>query len=280
MSSCIFTVIKNEHEYLDEWIKYHLDLGIDHIFIAEDYGSETHKTIAHKYPIKKVTLLSVLDLYKTEEQKQRIIYEKTHLFKLQNAYFRNGLKYVKNNYDYDWCFIIDNDEYITFEKKDESIQNIMSKYNEYDAVVLQWENYGANGHVYKPNYKEKNIIDTYTTKVGYQLSDDDKWYQKVKTVYNMNVYDDTFMSDRLPKYESKWCKTNFSQDKEKLIYDNIYIRHYITKSWEEYIWKIYIRGMFNPKHRNIDSFFEMNNDMINKKEELIKIAEHILNKKI
>ena len=35
MSSCIFTVIKNEHEYLDEWIKYHLDLGIDHIFIFE-----------------------------------------------------------------------------------------------------------------------------------------------------------------------------------------------------------------------------------------------------
>ena len=35
MKSCIFTVIKNEHEYLDEWIKYHLDLGIDHIFIFE-----------------------------------------------------------------------------------------------------------------------------------------------------------------------------------------------------------------------------------------------------
>ena len=36
MKICIFTIIKNEQEYLEEWIKYHLDLGIDHLFIFED----------------------------------------------------------------------------------------------------------------------------------------------------------------------------------------------------------------------------------------------------
>ena len=49
MTSCIFTVIKNEQEYLDEWIKYHLDLGVDHIFIFEDIDSESHKDITAKY---------------------------------------------------------------------------------------------------------------------------------------------------------------------------------------------------------------------------------------
>ena len=47
MKSCILTVIKNEHEYLDEWIKYHLDLGIDHIFIFEDIDSD-FKSIEQK----------------------------------------------------------------------------------------------------------------------------------------------------------------------------------------------------------------------------------------
>jgi hypothetical protein len=37
MTSCILTVIKNEHQYLDEWIKYHIDLGIDHI-VKFNYG--------------------------------------------------------------------------------------------------------------------------------------------------------------------------------------------------------------------------------------------------
>jgi hypothetical protein len=45
MKVCVFTIIKNEQEYLEEWIKYHLDLGVDHLFIFEDDGSESHKDI-------------------------------------------------------------------------------------------------------------------------------------------------------------------------------------------------------------------------------------------
>ena len=47
--ACILTVVKNEQEYLDEWIKYHLDLGVSHIFIFEDFGSDSHKEICDKY---------------------------------------------------------------------------------------------------------------------------------------------------------------------------------------------------------------------------------------
>ena len=57
-TSCILTVIKNEHEYLDEWIKYHLDLGINHIFIFEDIDSDSHKEICDKYG-DKVSLNSI-----------------------------------------------------------------------------------------------------------------------------------------------------------------------------------------------------------------------------
>ena len=59
MNSCILTVIKNEHQYLDEWIKYHLELGINHIFILEDTDSVSHKEICYKYG-DKVSLNSVL----------------------------------------------------------------------------------------------------------------------------------------------------------------------------------------------------------------------------
>lgn len=66
MKSCIFTVIKNEHEYLDEWIKYHLDLGINHIFIFEDVDSKSHKDITDKYG-DKVTLNNVLTAFNDEQ---------------------------------------------------------------------------------------------------------------------------------------------------------------------------------------------------------------------
>lgn len=72
---CIFTVIKNEHEYLDEWIKYHLELGIDHIFIFEDIDSDTHKEITDKYG-DRVSLNNILTVFDTDEQKQEIIERK------------------------------------------------------------------------------------------------------------------------------------------------------------------------------------------------------------
>lgn len=41
-------------------------------------------------------------------------------------------------------------------------------YNGYDAFIMQWKCYGANGHVNKPDYSEKGLVDTYTEPIkGY-----------------------------------------------------------------------------------------------------------------
>ena len=42
MDVCILTIIKNEQEYIEDFVKYHLNIGIDHIYFLEDYGSESH----------------------------------------------------------------------------------------------------------------------------------------------------------------------------------------------------------------------------------------------
>jgi hypothetical protein len=277
MTSCILTVIKNEHEYLDEWIKYHLDLGVNHIFIFEDIDSESHKEICDKYG-DMVSLYSVTAVLDEDEKKRAKEFKLTKKRNPQEIYFPKALTWIKNKCEYDWCFVIDIDEYITFDDKYSNINAVMKEFNGYDAVLLEWKNYGANGLVYKPNYQEKGIIDTYTKIGGFQKSDNKSWYQKVKTAYNMNNYNNTFRSDHLPKSDCKWCKTDFSQNKEVMIYDKIYLRHYITKSFEEYVTKLKIRGMFHPKHRGYDSFFDMNQDMIDKKEKLIQLANEIVEK--
>jgi hypothetical protein len=266
MSICIFTVIKNEQQYLDEWIKYHLDLGIDHLFIFEDNGSESHKEITDNYSSEKVSLNSVaiLPIDKSyirdwQESKQRI-------------YNQEGLWWIKNNYNYDWCFAIDCDEYITLSNSGDTLQSVLSIYSDYDAVILQWQNYNANGHVYKPNYEEKGIIDTYTQKCGKSIND--ALCKSTKLMYRLNTFKKHyFLGTHLCYDFCKWCKTDYSKELNKICYDNIYLRHYLTKSWEEYVWKLKVRGMFHVKHRNYDEFFEMNQDMLDRKEELIKWAD-------
>jgi hypothetical protein len=266
MKICIFTIIKNEQEYLEEWIKYHLDLGVDHLFIFEDNGSESHKDITNKYPSDKVSLNSITILP----------IDKSHVHNWQESrqsiYNKEGLWWIKNNYNYDWCFAIDCDEYITLSNSGDTIQSVLSIYSEYDVVILQWQNYNANGHVYKPNYEEKGIIDTYTQKCDKSIND--ATWKSTKLMYKLSDFKKHyFLGTHLCYDFCKWCKTDYSKELNKICYDNIYLRHYLTKSWEEYVWKLNVRGMFHVKHRNYDEFFEMNKDMLDRKEELIKWAE-------
>lgn len=266
MKTCAFTIIKNEQEYLEEWIKYHLNLGVDHLFIFEDDGSKSHKDITNKYPSDKVSLNSVTILP----------IDKSHVHNWQESkqsiYNKEGLWWIKNNYNYDWCFAIDCDEYITLSNDGDTIQSVLSLYSEYDAVILQWQNYNANGHIYKPNYEEKGIIDTYSQKCGKSIND--AAWKSTKLIYKLSDFKKHyFLGTHLCYDFCKWCKTDYSKELNKICYDNIYLRHYLTKSWEEYVWKLNVRGMFHVKHRNYDEFFEMNKDMLDRKEELIKWAE-------
>lgn len=183
--------------------------------------------------------------------------------------------FIKQNFDYDWMFAIDCDEYITL-NDNYTLDDIFNQFKNYDAVILRWQNYGANGLIYKPDYSKHGLIETYTQQIGYQSID-----YTVKTLYNMHKYNNSFYcSMHRPQRSINWCMTDFSQDDTRYLFDKIYVRHYITKSWEEYVIKINLRGMFYPRHRKYDSFFEMNPDMLDKKEKLIKIADDIIKNNI
>jgi hypothetical protein len=226
MTSCILTVIKNEHQYLDEWIKYHLDLGISHIFIFEDIDSDSHKEICDKY--NDVSLNSIYIVLNEEDRKKARELKITKKWNIQHLYFRNALKWIKYKNIYDWCFVIDNDEFITTEKPLEEIFNL---YKDYEAFIIQWKCFGANGYIQKPNYEGKGLIGTYTKEISGKLPDKNE--SLVKTCYNLKLYDGCFFyNQHHPNDKCNWCNTDYIKDiYYKPTYSNIYIRHYVTKSW-------------------------------------------------
>ena len=272
MTSCILTVIKNEQEYLDEWIKYHLNLGIDHIFIFEDYDSESHQEICNKYD--KVTLDNIFSILSEEDQKLAKEVKELKKYSVQHLYFRNGLIYLQKLYSdiYDWCFLIDNDEFLTFKNKNDKLDNILNLYKDYDAYVISWKWYGANGLINKPDYSTKGIVDTYINEAIGKRPNTVKSCYKLKTFRNEFLY-----THHHPTDICNWCNTNYVKDYKNAEFSKIYIRHYITKSWEEFIWKRKIRGYVWGRERDFDYFFKINPDMIDKKEELMnQINEEIL----
>jgi len=269
MTSCILTVIKNEHEYLDEWIRYHLNLGVNHIFIFEDIDSESHKQITDKYS-DNVSLAVIDSILNDTDKNIAIELKKNKKWNVQHLYFRNALLYIKNTYGdiYNWCFIIDVDEFITLENPNDKLADILSLYRYFDALVIQWKCYGANGLIKKPNYKDKGVIDTYTKEMTGVINDKPDSF--IKTCHNLKSYrNELFFNQHHQRKFSNYCNTEYIKSNTSPTYKNIYIRHYITKSWEEYVWKIKVRGFTWGGARNFDFFFDVNSDMKEKKEELI-----------
>ena len=240
-TSCILTIIKNEHQYLDEWIKYHLDLGIDHIFILEDIDSDSHEDITDKYG-DRVSLNSIEIVLDEDTKRKALELKITKRSSAHILYLKKCLLWLKENYQdvYQWCFVIDVDEFITYD-------NVPTFDKNYDAFIMQWKCYGANGYVNKPSYKEKGVVDTYLEEMEGKLLGEP--YQ-TKICFNIPRYKNEFFFNPHISIKCKW-------------YDNhtVYVRHYITKSLEEYQWKKQTRGFLWGCRRNMDFFFKVNPDM-------------------
>ena len=264
MTSCILTVIKNEHQYLDEWIKYHLDLGINHIFIFEDIDSDSHKEICDKYG-DNVTLDSVTAVLDEKSRIEAKEVKELNKYSVQHTYFRNGLKFLKKLYSdkYDWCFIIDNDEFITLENENDKLEDVLRLYDKYEAFVMSWKWYGANGHITKP--LNKGVLEAYPKEA------EGKRPNQVKTCYKLKSFRGEFLyTHHHPTDICNWCNTDYVKFYKTATFNKIYIRHYITKSWEEYVWKRKVRGYVWGRERDFDYFFKINTDMLHLKDYLMR----------
>lgn len=49
-----------------------------------------------------------------------------------------------------------------------------------------------------------------------------------------------------------------------------HIKHYFTKSWEDWVYRFQVRGDLFPNHRKIEQFFEVNEDMSWYKQKLLE----------
>ena len=258
MNICIFTVIKDETDYLGDFLKYHTEMGL-HIFVFEDLFSVSHKTITNKYD--NVELHSVKELYNEEEIPQ-LIEDRKNKVPPQTSYINRGLKYIHSLNKYDWCWLIDIDEYITCTEK---FPDILDRYKEHQAVLIYWQNYGCSGHIYKPD-DNRPPYEIYTEKCSYEKYSDEKYFKITKFIVNMNKYKPT-MKFWIHCANVDFIKADMTYKRTAICLEPLYLRHYITRSAEEYAWKVWVRSTFHPGHRCWKSLREMDGDIYEKLKE-------------
>lgn len=247
---CIFCVILDEHLYLDEWIQYHLKLGIDRIYLVEDFGSRSHREITDKY--KDVELFSISDFCCEDEV--RNANRQVYMFQI----FTDRLIGYKS--DISWCFFIDVDEFLNFGGKD--IRETMDGYSEVQSVYLFWKIYGANGHIKRDAGTVYELYGEDEVEIN-DLRESLPGRRKVAVNFNFDK------SQRWRTVHSyPFSKTLELKNGQFRTYNIAWVDHFFTKSWED--WKIRLRrGNMFFGIRSAEQFFLWNPSMEKRKEELL-----------
>jgi hypothetical protein len=238
--SSICLLAKDENEYINEWLEWHINkLQFDHVYI---YDNNSAIPLISSIDKKYKDYITIRNW--TNEDYSRIMQVECY-----EHFIRN---YGHENY---WTAFIDADEFVrTID--DKIINDFLTEYENYNGIFIKWLIYNADGQYKKTDGLVRDRFKTYMNyendlhngkciiKPNEFRSMDAHYPKRCITKYNV-IYSN--------KQPCKPPNTNIPTDK-------IVIDHYFTKSYEEWNNKLN-RGSCNILYRDLLDFFMYNKDM-------------------
>ena len=124
-------IIKDEDDVIEEWVAFHLAVGVDHILLIDNGPSKNLPHILAPYIVAgKVELVH---FWSRGRQQQR-------------AYDR-ALRYMSGKTR--WLGFIDADEFL-FPSVDNDLPTVFRDFEDFVAVSVNWVAFGSNGHHQPP----------------------------------------------------------------------------------------------------------------------------------
>lgn len=166
----VCSIFKNESHILDEWIRHYLFHGVDHIYLVNDFSTDSYLEIIEKYA-DRVTLFQN-DIVTREVGRQTQIYKK---------YFTPLLPTAK------WMSILDLDEFL-YSPETIDIKQVLSGYSEYAQIIVDWVHFGSNNHVNQP----PSVVEGFTMRALSRESRRNVRYYGYKSIFQtarLNYFD-------------------------------------------------------------------------------------------
>jgi len=270
-----------ENRYAVEFIEYYKRLGFDHIYIADNNheGEEHFEDVLQSYMDDK--FVSILD-YRNKEAIQMTAYKEIY-------------ESIKNLYD--WIAFYDFDEYLTL-VEDINIKDYLSRdcFKDYRQILINYKVYTDNDLIYDDG---RPLLERFTTSREYdnvfpylqnQFKSILKGNLENVSFYVAHCFDEIY-DDYMTLTEKYSCnsvgKTIFNEQQFNVEknYDLAYIKHFTTKTIDEYINNKLIRGVGDRTYKNfkgtysLDKFFKINS-FTDKKIEYLKTKLNYSDKKI
>jgi len=240
----IVSIAKLEHDYIEEFVKYHLALGFKYIYLYDNEDVPTYEALLHKYKDNvKVTHFPFNNYHKGI---QYLILEHFVL----NFMFTSKITHVAH---------IDIDEYIAL-KKHNNICDFIKEYIKDDCqgIGMNWRFFGTSGLTEKSNEpltkrftlceEEKGNVVSAAIKTIYKI-DNFLSYHTAHTVKLSSGHIKSTTGDVLPTF------FNLNRD-----FSVIQINHYKCKTYPEYK---YISTRQRPDLNFIDPNYNTDKDFTN-----------------
>lgn len=222
----VVVICKNEGKYIKEFVDYHLNLGFDQIVIGDnnDVDGEKYDSVLKEH-IDNGRVV-IVDL-RGKQGFQKIFYNTLDNYGIQ----------------YEWAAFIDTDEFITFSDAGKkifgnNIKKFLGSRNYVNAYKLNWRIYGDNEEI---EYREGNVVDRFPNpldeNVRFHYDFPENYHCKSILRYDVkvNFTDNPHGINNLTSYFSPAGVPipggPFNTDIE---YSILYIRHYYTKSLQEW----------------------------------------------
>ena len=228
----ICAIAKNEHKYINDWVKWHIDIGFDFIYLFDNDDIATkdiYWCIEEKYR-NKVQMINVRG------------WKELHL---QQHLYNDFYNKFKSNFD--WCMFIDIDEYLFgVDNVKEWLNNIPKEYNQ---IRIKWKLFGDDELITRD--MSKPIYEVFKTRIKHSLhrnlQQKGNLESQGKSIVRGHLDSVIITSPHFASYKTrdnvlKSCLPSgkdcrYSKVVIHEVYDKetIWLHHYMTKSLSEFV---------------------------------------------
>lgn len=139
-------IVKDEDDAIEEWVAFHLSVGVDFIIVVDNGPSTNLPTILAPY--RQAGVVKLVTFSARGEQQQQ-------------AYERVLRKMAGKTR---WLGFIDVDEFL-FPSQADTLPEVLRDFDDYAGVAVNWVSYGSSGHTTAPggfvidNFTERGELD-------------------------------------------------------------------------------------------------------------------------
>lgn len=237
VSLCV--VVRDEEHYFMEWLEYHMAGGVCKFFVYEN-GS------AHP-------LLSMLKPYIDEGTVVYQYVSRNVAQHIQVYYYQQCISRAAEFPSLEWMGFFDADEFIVTTNM-QPIPELLSRYDAFGGLALNWRQYGISGHLTRPTGK---VVDNYWQ----CFAESDPNNLHIKTFANLrgilsagHAHFPIYKDDRYAvTTEFERVDGPFSPTP---LFNTSWVAHFVTRSYEDLVEKIG-RGSASGLDKNMTFFHEV-----------------------